>query len=140
MEIKTYTNKNAKKIINKIINTQSEQLLEQSLMFLCYWLALKREVICYSICEQGIIKSILLLSKCDFDPFKKYSNPYLIDYIYTFPEYRRFGYASKILSYVKSKKETSAMCNGDKSEELFKKSGFLNFGANSNNLQIYRFP
>ena len=38
------------------------------------------------------------------------------------------------------KKETSAMCNGDKSEELFKKSGFLNFGANSNNLQIYRFP
>ena len=140
MEIKTYTNKNAKKIIKKIINTQSGQLLEQSLMFLCHWLSLKKEVICYTICEQDIIKCIILLSKCDFDPFKKYLNPYLIDYIYTFPDHRRLGYANKILEYVKTKKEMSAICNGEKSEELFKKSGFLNFGANSNNLQIYRFP
>ena len=103
MEIKTYTNKKAKKIIRKIINTQIEQLKEQSLMFLCDWLSFENDIICYTICEQNIIKHIVLLSKIDFDPFGKHSNPYLINYIYTFPEYRRFGYASKMLSYIKSK-------------------------------------
>ena len=137
MEIKTYTNKKAKKLIRKIINTQIEQLKEQSLMFLCDWLSFENDIICYTICEQNIIKHIVLLSKIDFDPFGKHSNPYLINYIYTFPEYRRFGYASKMLSYIKSKNETTAICNGDKSIDLFKKSGFKNFDEIK---QIYRFP
>ena len=121
MEIKTYTNKNAKKIIKKIINTQSGQLLEQSLMFLCYWLSLKKEVICYTICEQDIIKCIILLSKCDFDPFKKYLNPYLIDYIYTLPEHRRLGYANKILEYVKTKKKRQ-QCVMERNQKNYSKN------------------
>ena len=106
-------------------------------MFLCDWLSFEKDIICYTICEQNIIKHIVFLSKIDFDPFGKHSNPYLINYIYTFPEYRRFGYASKMLSYIKSKNETTAICNGDKSIDLFKKSGFKNFDEIK---QIYRFP
>ena len=66
MEVKIFTNQNAKKYIKKLVKTRSH--LESSFYnSTCCWLNESRDVKCYILCENENIKNMILLSKCDYD-------------------------------------------------------------------------
>jgi len=141
MEVKLYTNQKAKKYIKKIVNNISQ--LEPEFYYNANrWLDETRDVKCYVLCEKNSICSILLLSKCDYDPQKKHDLPFILDYIYTFLEYRRNNYAYKMLLYIKTKEQITAFCSNNESEKLFKKAEYIFTGYDpiTNRLPIFRFP
>ena len=143
MEIKLFTNQNAKKYIKKIIKNNT--LLEND--FVNRWLDEPRDVKCYILSKKdNIIINIILLSKCDYDPYKQHKIPhkipYTLDYIYTFLEYRRNNFAYKMLLYIKNKEEITAFCSNDESEHLFKKAEYIFSGYDKmmNVLPVFRYP
>jgi hypothetical protein len=106
--------------------------------FIYQWLEEDRPIKCYFVEENNIIKAFGLLRKCDFDHANEHSNPYLLNYIHTFPEYRNQKYAYKLLLFLRKKtnEQITAICNSDASENLFQKAKYKKWGVNS----IYRFP
>ena len=77
------------------------------------------------------LKAFALVHLTDCDPLGEQSDPYVIDYIYTYPKFRRRGVASSLIDIIiKNRKyECTAFCNSDNSINLFKKCGFNEFGA-----------
>jgi len=100
----------------------------------------EKKVKAYILLEDNIIKAFALLHKIDFDPYKKQYNPYIIDYIYTFEQYRNMGYCSKLLNHIKIDNEIIAFCSNDISSNLFEKVGYIYYGNDemSNTCKIYR--
>ena len=75
--------------------------------------------------EKNEISAFAILHKMDFDPLNIFKNPYLLDLIYVFEQYRRKGYALKILEKLKDNREELTMfCSNDSSINLFKKAGY----------------
>lgn len=137
--IKLLINKNAKKHIKKIsIDSEDESFI----MFSERWLSEIRIVKCYSMYINEEIVCVALLSKCDFDPIKKHDNPYILDYIFTFPKHRRKKYAHLMLTHIKECCQVTAFCDNDESVNLFENSGFI---RNTENvmyklLPTFRYP
>ena len=96
VEIKLFTNKNAKKHIQKIIENSTHLEDEFYNDYVKRWLNESRDVKCYTVFEKGNISNIILLSKMDYDPQRKHKTPYMLDFIYTFIAYRRNNFAYKI--------------------------------------------
>ena len=141
MEIILFTNQNAKKYIKKIIKNNT--LLESEFYNnVNRWLDELRDVKCYILSNQNDIRNIILLSKCDYDPQKQHKIPYILDYIYTFLEFRRNNFAYKMLLYLKEKEEITAFCSNDESENLFKKAEYIFSGYDKmmNILPVFRYP
>ena len=109
-------------------------------MHILGWLG-EDNVKCFLIQTDKSIMSFALLHKCDFDPLKTHTNPHVLDFVYTFPEYRRNGLAHKLLLHVKETNNITAFCNNDKSELLFKKAGYIltNYDVPCN-LPTFRYP
>jgi len=129
--IKVYTNNNARTIIKGImgnVNSDDKQYIKQ-------WL---NDVIikCYCYFYENKIVSFALLSKCDYDPLNEYSNPYILNYIYTFEQYRRKSFVSSILDKVKKSETVTAFCSNDISEKLLEKNGFSYIDG----ICCYRYP
>ena len=100
MEIKLFTNQHAKKYIAKMIKNNA--LEPEFYSFVVNgWLTETRDVKCYSLSNQNDVINIILLHKCDYDPQKQHKIPYVLDYIYTFLEFRRTNFAYKMLMYLK---------------------------------------
>lgn len=141
MEIKLFTNQHAKKYINKIIKNNT--LLESEFYNnVNRWLHEPRYVKCYILLNKNNIINIILLSKCDYDPQKQYKIPYILDYIYTFLEFRQNNFAYKMLLYFLKKEEITTFCSNDESENLFKKAEYIFSGYDQmmNILPVFRFP
>ena len=140
--IKLYINQIAKNIIKHIIKDKKQSDIDFDNIHVNRWLNEPRLVKCYVLYEYEIIKSVVLLSKCDYDPYKEYTKPFLLDYIYTFPEYRRNNVAYTMLLYIKDKEQTTSFCSNTESENLFKKANykFVKNDNISNSLSIFRFP
>ena len=68
--------------------------------FIMEWLG-ENNVKLYLLYENNIIKSFGMSTKLSKDPLKTHSNPIYLNYIYTFPEYRRQGYAYFIVTELK---------------------------------------
>ncbi len=100
MEIKVYSNDNAKKIVSKIIKKHDELYLD---LHVNGWLKNDRNVKCYILCEKDVYKNIILLIKCDLDPLNQHNNPYTLSYIYTFLNHRKQKLGYKMLLYIKKK-------------------------------------
>lgn len=94
-------------------------------MVVAGWLEEQVKVECYGLCLGTKIVTIVLLSKCEYDPYKTHDDPYTINYIYTYPKYRRKGFACEILRRLKTIKELTAFCDNDESEMLFKKAEYI---------------
>ena len=141
MEIKLFTNQNAKKYIGKIVENKT-QLEPLFYMNVHRWLNETRDVKCYVLCDKDIIRNIILLSKLDFDPFKIHKTPFCLDYIYTFTEHRRNNLACRMLLYLKKKEQITAFCSNDESEKLFKKAeyNFNGFDQIMEKLPVFRYP
>ena len=131
MEYKRYTGKHAKSLVTKLM---AESTTTDFHLHANQWLNEKNEVKCYVLCEGSTVKTMALLSKCDYDPMHQHSNPYTLNYIYTYPNHRRLGYACKMLIYLKSKEQTTAFCDSDESEALFAKAQYIDYGG------PYRYP
>ena len=84
--------------------------------------------------DKNETKSFMLLHKLDFDPLGEHTEPHMIVYMYTFPEYRRKGFVNELLQYVKQNLETTAAINGEISDRVFNTAGFKNRGI------IKRYP
>jgi hypothetical protein len=143
MEVKVYSNQSAKKYISKLL--KNKIILEPEFynsIHINRWLEEQRDVKLYCLCETNNVITVILLSKCDFDPYNKHKTPYLLDYIYTFLEYRRNQFAYKLLLYLKKKEQITAFCSNDSSELLFKKAEYVFSGYDKimNTLPIFRFP
>ena len=141
MEIKLFSNQNAKKYINRIIKNNT--LLEVKFYDNANrWLDELRDVKCYILTNKNNVINIILLSKCDYDPQKQHKIPYILDYIYTFLEYRQNNFAYKMLLYIKKKEEITAFCSNNESENLFKKAEYIFSGYDPmmNILPVFRYP
>jgi len=77
------------------------------------------------------INAFILFHLTDSDPLREHTKPYVIDYIYTYPEYRRRGLAKSLIDKItkERKYECTAFCDNDNSIKLFEKCGFMNFGG-----------
>ena len=49
------------------------------------------------------VVSFALLHKTDYDPYRKHKNPYVLDYIYTYTNYRNMGHAQSLINKIKTK-------------------------------------
>jgi len=63
----------------------------------------------YLLYEDDIIKSFALLSKMEKDPLRKHLNPYHLNYIYTFENERRKGYAYNLSLEIKKRTRYSIL-------------------------------
>ena len=79
--------------------------------------------------------TFVLLHTMDYDPINYHTKPLLLDFVYTFTNHRRRGYAMKLKNKIKKKNQITEFCNCDESVELFKKCGF-----SSTYKSIVRFP
>ncbi len=136
IKIKLLINNGAKKIIRSI----SKNIDDNEKTFIIRWLGECNDVKCYILYENNIIKSFAILSKCDFDSFNKYNNPYILDYIFTYPEFRRNNFAYELLNHIKISNEISAFCNSNESKKLFIKSGYKLTKINSYPNSFFRYP
>lgn len=95
-----------------------------------------------TVVYNNVIVAYTLLSKNDYDPYNKYTNPYTIDYIYTLKAYRRCDFSSMLLNYIKTTEEVTAFCDNKESENLFKKAGFKYCGLDKilKIIPVYRYP
>jgi len=140
-EVKLFINENAKKFVRKLVK-RSENIESDFLNNINRWLNENNDVKCYALYGNDNIKVIILLSKCDYDPQKKHLNPFILDYIYTFLEYRRQKLAYRMLLHIKSKEQITAFCSTDESEHLFRKADykFSGYDKRFNILPVFRFP
>ena len=87
------------------------------------------------------IKSLATLTTMKKDPLGIHLEPRQLQYIYTFDENRRKGYATFLLQELKTMEQSTAFVTDDIVKNLFIKAGYL-FHAFDDMyaFPIYRFP
>ena len=136
MEIKLLINNTAKKTIKTI----TKEINDNNKQFIMRWLNEKNNVKCFILYENNIIKAFVLLSKCDYDPLNKHSNPYVLDLIYTFQQYRRNKLAYELLTHIKLTNSITAFCSNDESIKLFEKAEYVLTEYNKSPIPTFRYP
>jgi hypothetical protein len=135
MDIKLSINLKAKKTINRLL---TKEINEDDKDIILNWLN-DTNVKCYILYENNIPKCFALLSKCDYDPFNLHVNPYILNLIYTFEEYRRNNLAYNLLIHLKTSNYITAFCKNDVSVRLFEKAEYIK-QKERNILPTFRFP
>ena len=121
MQILLFSDEKAQKYVKRIVKNKPEL---QSL-FVNRWIEETGSVKCYLLVDEKNVFSIALLSKMDFDQENIHSKPFMLDYIYTFSEYRRQKFAYKMLSYLKKKNKCLHVVVMQKVENYSKHLSFL---------------
>jgi len=92
--------------------------------------------------NENNLVSFAMFTNLNRDPLKVHSKPTYLNYVYTFPKYRRLGFATNFLLRLKQLEEITIFSTDDITTNLCIKSGF-NF-SNKDNLYnqfpIYRYP
>lgn len=139
MHIKFLENEIAKNFIKDY--KQSKELLKY--LYVIEWLK-EENVKLYLLYNDSleIVKSFILLSRMKHDPLKSHKNPYYLNYIYTFEEFRRKGHAYFLATEVKNVENITVFCVDDMTQNLFKKAGYIFKSVDPlyNALPIYRYP
>ena len=134
MTIQLLINRNAKQTIRK--HLKKEQLSASEYTYVDRWLRESRTVKCYINRDDETICSFALLSKMDYDPEKKHTNPCMLDFIYTAPKYRGSHRAYDLIMHLKEREQMTAYCSNSMSENLFEKAGF----SSGEHTHMYRYP
>lgn len=134
MPIKLLINDNAKKIPRKHCGSDASKPLIDG------WCA-NEKVKCYAwVGDDNTPKAFALLSKMTHDPLGRHSNPYVLDYIYTLPAFRRTSLASQLLEHIKNTDETTAFVDeATASHLLFTRAAYKNHGQH-NGCLMFRYP
>lgn len=141
MDIKLLINNKAKNFLRKLISKNKDEFNNFTIQICNQFINERHSLKLYVMTENENIVNIALLSKNDFDPFKKHINPYNFNYIYTFQNYKRKQYAYKMIEHIKSYDQFTAFCSNEESEKLFEKTKCINYGNDTYNINvIYRFP
>ena len=120
IKICLYKNDSARTLIQDL-NINSDDVI-----YINQWL-IDKKVKCYVLEKENTIMCFVLLSEMDYDPLKEYMKPFTLNFIYTFPEYRRNNLAYYLLNYIKTKEQLTAFTSNDTSDQLFKKSNYKSF-------------
>ena len=120
---------------------KNEPLFDKEDIFIKEWLD-EKNVKLYLLYDKDIIVSFSLISKMGKDPLKIHKNPYYINYIYTFEEYRRKGYAYYLVCEIKKNDNVTVFCTDNISKNLFKKAQYIfnDYDKLYNAISIYRYP
>ena len=106
--------------------------------FLFQWVREKHVVMYLKLNADNIVVSFALLHKTDYDPYRKHKNPYVLDYIYTYTNYRNMGHAQSLINKIKQKHEFTALCSSDLSSLVFHKCKLKEMMAKIQGLRVMR--
>ncbi len=140
--IRFYEKEYAKDFIKS--NHQFQNLLD--LLYIQEWLAAPTSnvklFLLYLDNESSEILSFALLTLMKRDPMKTHIEPHYFNYIYTFEDNRRKGYALELVKYLKDLVEVTVFSTDDISSNLFEKANyiFVKYDPLYNKLPIYRYP
>ena len=115
------SNDNAKKFVNKTLVGD----VRYTTTYVNNWLSMTEDVKCYMLYINKELISICLISKIDSDPSRKYTDPYMLNFIYTFPKHREENYARTLLRHIKDHEQMIAYGIDKKLNELLESSGFV---------------
>ena len=139
-------NKAKKKIKSLLTRLENDGISSIEMRIVKQWINEDYKVKCYIITQNEIVKSFALLHNCDYDPMawlsdseKKHTKPKIIDFIYTFSDYRRNNLAYKLLLHIKNYDETTVFCSSENSMELFEKADFKMIDINMP-IPAHRYP
>jgi len=90
----------------------------------------------------GDLVSFAMFTNLKKDPLKIHTKPTYLNYIYTFPKYRRLGFATNFLLRLKHLEEITIFSTDDITTNLSIKAGFSysNKDVLYNQFPIYRYP
>lgn len=137
MNIKILENENAKNFVNTDNNFRA--ILDD--VYIKEWLE-EKNVKIYLLYEDENLKSFVLLTKISKDPEKIHKNSVYVNYVYTFNEFRKKGFALRLLNELKIIEEMTVFCTDDITKNLFIKAQFkfLKMDPFCESFPIYRFP
>jgi len=124
MSIKHLSGVPAINFVKKFVN-QYKSEIDSDLKFIIGWYTVNMShnvhaLVLYETSEESAA-SILLLSKCDFDPLKEQSNPNILDFVYTIASKRRKGYAAQLITEAQQNFQFTVFCKNDETSNLFAK-------------------
>lgn len=137
MNIKILENQIAKSFVNT--DTNFRNILDD--VYIKEWLE-EKNVKIYLLYENEKLKSFVLITKLTKDPEKKHKDPVYVNYVYTFPEFRKNGFALRLLNELKIIEEMTVFCTDDNAKNLFIKAKFNFYKMDPffKSFPIYRFP
>ena len=106
--------------------------------FLFQWIKEKHVVMYLKLNADDDVVSFALLHKTDYDPYRKHKNMYVLDYIYTYTNYRNMGHAQSLINKIKQKHEFTALCSSDLSSLVFHKCKLKEMRATIQGLRVMR--
>ena len=136
MTIQLLINRNAKQTIRKHLKKEKHLNTLEEYMFVDSWLNERGTVKCYMNRDDETIYSFALLSKMDYDPEEKHTNPFILNFIYTSPKHRGNHHAYDLIIHLKEREQMTAICSNSISEHLFEKAGF----SSGEYMRMYRYP
>lgn len=102
------------------------------------WLT-EQNIFCYIYFLDGAAVSFALMSTMAYDPCGKHDRPNTLNYIFTLQNYRRKGYAYKLIQHIKSRHQFSAFCYETSAINLFDKCRCIDMHPTQRN-KLFRFP
>ena len=105
--------------ISIIATARTCQDLEMSYLF--EWVKEKKPVMVLKLNANNDVVCFAVLHEVDFEPFRKHKKPFVMDYIYTYEQYRDTGHAQSLINAIKTKYQFTAFCNSELSELVFEK-------------------
>jgi len=125
---------------------QYKNEIDSDLKFIIGWYTVNKSrnlhvLILYETTSEESAASILLLSKCDFDPLKRQRNPNILDFVYTIQSRRRKGYAAQLVTKAQQDFQFTVFCKNDKTSNLFAKLKCIKNDSltKSTNLDVFRW-
>ena len=115
--------------------TTSEDLV---VSFLFQWVKEKHVVMYLKLNAENDVVSFALLHETDYDPYRTHKNPYVLDYIYTYTNYRNMGHAQSLINKIKQKHEFTALCSSDLSSLVFHRCKLKEMRATLQGLRVMR--
>jgi GNAT superfamily N-acetyltransferase len=103
-----------------IIST-AETSPDLEMPYLFQWVKEKQPLMVLKLNDKNDVVGFAVLHGVKFDPLRKHINPFVMDYIYTYENYRNMGYAKSLINAIKEKYQFTAFCNSELSELVFRK-------------------
>jgi len=145
MSIKQLSGVLAISFVKKFVNKYKGEI-DSDLKFIVGWYTVNMShnvhaLVLYETTSEESAASILLLSKCDFDPLKQQRNPNILDFVYTIQSKRRKGYAAQLITKAQQDFQFTVFCKNDETSNLFAKLKCIKNDSltDSTNLDVYRW-
>ncbi|XP_015371897.1 PREDICTED: uncharacterized protein LOC107167389 [Diuraphis noxia] len=145
MFIKQFSGVPAINFVKKFV-TKYKSEIDSDLKFIIAWYTVNMShnvhaLVLYETTSEESAASILLLSKCDFDPLEQQKNPNILDFVYTIRSKRRKGYSAQLITKAQQNFQFTVFCKNDKTSNLFAKLKCIKNDplTKSTNLDVYRW-